>query len=979
MATTAREIGQIFAQQINFRQAIKDRIEDYIMKTELAALDPEMRKARQYEINRLQQAVSDLDSDIADIVEQKIQGIDKVRERWVAAQGTMSTAEVTAGGKVISTGLQVRGDLAQAALNAKAAYDRAVLAGKVDQAAADAARAARVFDEAAKLEAQGSSGREERMQYINGQAGESFISGGNPEVAKVRLQGIWRQKFEGRFKSLEGNPLAQRKLMEDWVSDATDALGKSKGAADLTAAVANSQYGSLAGLALGVTGEGEDYLDKNQRSDLLAKSGVSKDKPKDVDFASKYYAANFEGLYAGAPKADEIPPASREFLLGFETKEELDAFEKQAAFNKYIIDYAGETDASGNIIKPEDLKFEDFIQKSGDPKSVEASYIAEAKRSSPQDIAQYGDRGLVDLQLKRKGVQSELAETKDAYAASGSKYPSYEAVQRKTLEAYSSLYGGRGQQRLVDLAELGRTTSLTVPQFTDKTTGKTVPLDSPEYEILFRKYQEERGIPVGAGMAPPPAPGFPKGPYDKEAVKAFRESETSQMPMNYNEDTGKWEAAPVGGESGGIAPGGRGGIRQDRFLFSPEETPIVAPGGYPSTEKPKPEFDYGKYSLASETQARLDVPELEILFGKGSKFEPRTRKPIAPIGPIGPITPVDREPRLPREPREREPREPREREPRVRPGAMDVGLPPQGTSTLREADVFSVGSEAIGIPPKTSPGAAPVTTEELLAGAGDVAVKPVPDLEGLITGKPDATSVITQKDYDILQTLDKLKTTPYKDLKPKEKALLQDLGITPKTIKQETKPVSKIISDDLTDAQIEVALKGAVQKSAALTAELADADPVRAAQIQDELKAIASLTKQIIIESKNIPITEQDFASLTPEELISKVQPKPKINQSASSIRMNQDLVTFAEGSTAAAKAQKQLVSGKEATPQRFIKGSDKLSEGQVATIKNLAQKRGSVRPGELARTLASIIGVDEKSPLVEKAKSLYIAFEQLA
>lgn len=829
MATTAREIGQIFAQQINFRQSIKDRIEDYILKTELAALDPALQRARQAEINRMRDAVDSMDKEIADIIEKKVAGVDNIAQRWVAADGSVKAQQVAAGGRVEAARITTEGDLQEALMRVRADLEKAKAENATEERIAQIEANAKLLEDLRKEEAKGEAGAEQNLSKVIEDA--QTFAGSDRFQLEAKYGDLWNREYKAKFDALAGNPIGQRRLVEKF-AEASDTFIKSIGSESGRSAILDelsNENMSAAEVALRGAGLPEGYLAADKATlvmDEASKRGYT--EPRDSYVINYLPSGKGTGVDARPPVGRPIEPASRAALLGLQSNDQVKDFEERAAFNRYLLDTVG---PRGEVSTK---TFEEFKTEASDPKSDAASRISEARISAPQELAQFGDRSLVDLMLKRKGALVELADVKNAFAESGSEFPSYQSVQRKTLESYSELYGGRGQQRLVNLAEFGRKTPITI---TDPTTGeeRQVQLDAPELEVLFGGGITGRG---GGGAAISPVP---------------KETRRSTVAMGLDQN--------LIGQSTGMPS-----TRATATLTAPLPSPRIV-------EEPEA-------PLALDLTAR--TPEERGMTG-----------------------------RLP---------------------AFGVEQP---AAIRREA-----------VPGETRRPTFGFGEPETFADAAQMATATPPT---------DAT---------------RFKAAPL------VQALLEAPAPVPPA------PKAEKALEDMSEFELEGELKNAIEKSKRLQAELQMADPTRAAQIQDELKALGERARQILITSKSVPITKEDFDTLTPDELTAKVQPKTEVKPvtlSAQSQRSNKDLVTFAEGSTAASKAQKQIDAGKEATPVKFIKGADKLSEGQVATIKNLAQKRGSVRAGDLTKTLAQIIGVDESSPLVEKAKSLYIAFEQLA
>ena len=826
MATVAREIGQIFAQQINFRQAIKDRIEDYIMKTELAALDPAVIRQRQAEINRMRDGLNDLDKQIADIMEQKVAGVDDIAQRWIAGTGSILAQEVAAGGRVEAARIGAVNDLQVAALNANARLKEAREKGLSDERVAQIAANTRVLEDLAKEEAKGSAGMEQNFTTAVDEA--QTFAGVDRFQLEAKLGDLWNREFKGKYEALDGNPLAQRTLVENFARMG-DTFVKSIGSQTARDSIRDdlvTENMSTAEVALRGAGLPIDFLSQDRATavmDQATKLGYT--EPVARGALEQFSATGGGGTSARPPAGREISGADRATLLGLQTPEQVKDFEEQAAYNRYLVDTVGPRGEVSTIT------FDEFKKASETAGSKEAGYISSERRAAPAEVAQYGDRALVDLMLRRKGAQVELADVKNAFDTTGSKFPSYDAVQRKTLEAYSELYGGRGQQRLVNLAEFGRKTPVKIQ---DPVTGqeREVFLDAPELEVLFGGGITGRG---GGGRATP----------EGESVR--QSTIVTGLDQNF-----------VGQSTGMPSSRGTVPMRTPPPRIVDEQEPPLVLDLTPRTPEERGMFGrLPEFGVPAEVVERRDVPSSVI---RTPEFDTRGGEP----------------------------------------------------QTFREAQ-------------------AQLTAKPVDTGAARFKAAPV-DAE-LLTApapKPPAPEV--------------------------------------------AKPLK-----DMTSFELEGELKKALMQADALRKKMDEADAEEAQSIGEQIKALQERVKEIIITDQGNEITKEDFDKLTPEQLVAKAAPKIKPTLSASSQRGNAELIAIAEGSTAASKAQKEASSGKTPDPTKFIKGASKLTEGQVATIKTLAQKPGSVKAGSLQRTLAQIIGVDENSPLVEKAKSLYIAFEQLA
>ncbi len=842
MATVAREIGQIFAQQINFRQAIKDRIEDYIMKTELAALDPAVIRQRQAEINRMRDGLNDLDKQIADIMKQKVAGVDDIAQRWIAGTGSILAQEVAAGGKVEAAKIGAQSDYQVAVVNAnarlKAAREEGLSAERVAQIEANA----RLLEDLRKEEAKGESGAEQGLQKVI-DAAQGF-AGVDRFQLETALGNLWNQEYKAKYDALAGNPIGQRRLVEKW-AEASDTFVKSIGSPAGRASIEDelsAEQRTPVDVAIRAAGLPEGYLLADKAELLMSEAGKRGYAEPVARGALAQFSASGGGVAARRPVGREIGGADRATLLGLQTPEQVKAFEEQAAYNRYLVDTVGPRGEVSTIT------FDEFKKASETAGSKEAGYIESERRTAPAEVAQYGDRALVDLMLKRKGAQVELADVKNAFDTTGSKFPSYDAVQRKTLETYSELYGSRGQQRLVNLAEFGRKTPVKIQ---DPVTGeeREVFLDAPELEVLFGGSVEGGG---GGGVRVPRIK--PEEGVGGSGIMGLDQSLT-----------------------------GRGSGMQRQGV---------------GTLAAKPPMDI------------VQVPEPVGGYAERPLFRGFTEEPEAPIDLTGGGE-VSRTGRLPA-----------------------FGVPAE------EVQRRNVPGYVIRTPEFDTRGGEPQTFAEAQA---QLTAKPVDTGAARFKAAPVDTQLLTA---------------------PAPKAPAPEV----------VKPLK-----DMTSFELEGELKKALMQADVLRKKMEEADAEEAQSIGEQIKALQERVKEIIITDQGNEITKEDFDKLTPEQLVAKAAPKVKPTLSASSQRGNAELIAIAEGSTAASKAQKEASSGKTPDPTKFIKGASKLTEGQVATIKTLAQKPGSIKAGSLQKTLAQIVGVDENSPLVEKAKSLYIAFEQLA
>lgn len=455
--TVAPTIGSIYAQNINYRLAVKDQIKDYIMKTELAAIDPDIMDQRRRTIAALEKQILELDKLVGDLREGKIRADAKLVERFTAGTLQREVAALQGAARVQSQAIATAGSLKAAEIRAEADLRKARAANETTQRIAALQANSGASSRAAEAEAQGNEGRNTLSSAITDIAFNKAWADPNnaADEFSADLKTLWQRDYAPRFAALSGNKVGQDQFIKNFIGDANlyvSSLEPTQRAA-LEADLSTIGMDPSA-LALGAAEvRTEDFTD-------AAIAERKKQKLKDEGFTEVpgYNGLNTAISAGGLPSATfKAPPPTgpteptRNYRLGIpEGEEALKQYSTSVAYNKALLEDKLPQDESGRPIA-----FEAFVdlltQENGQgPISDSVNFAA----NLPIDEAKaLGDNMLVENILRRRGLETEVAKARKALVDSFENLPSYETIERKTLETYSKLYGSAPQRALVQLAE----------------------------------------------------------------------------------------------------------------------------------------------------------------------------------------------------------------------------------------------------------------------------------------------------------------------------------------------------------------------------------------------------------------------------------------------------------------------------------------------------------------------------------------------
>lgn len=455
--TVAPTIGSIYAQNINYRLAVKDQIKDYIMKTELAAIDPDIMEQRRRTIAALEKQILELDKLIGDLREGKIRADAKLVERFTAGTLQREVAAIQGAARVQSQAISSAGSLKAAVVRANAD----IALGNANNASAERQRQLQLNGQAAAKaageEAKGDDGRQALASGMSTLAFNKVWADPTNAVDEfdADLKQLWQRDYAPRFAALSGNKVGQDQFIKNFIADANlyvSALEPSQRAlleADMVGINVDP-----AALALGAAQvQPADFTDEAIRQRKLQKL-------KDEGFkeVQGYTPAASIADPGGLPSGNfTVPPPTgpteptRNYRLGIpEGEEALKQYSTSVAYNKALLEDKLPKDENN---KP--ITFETFIaeltkEAGKGPLSDSVNFAA----NLPIDEAKaLGDNMLVENILRRRGLEEEVGKARKALLDSFENLPTYETIERKTLETYSKLYGSAPQRALVQLAE----------------------------------------------------------------------------------------------------------------------------------------------------------------------------------------------------------------------------------------------------------------------------------------------------------------------------------------------------------------------------------------------------------------------------------------------------------------------------------------------------------------------------------------------
>ncbi len=209
--TVAPTIGSIYAQNINYRLAVKDQIKEYLMKTELAAIDPDIMEQRRRTIAALEKQILELDKLIGDLREGKIRADAKLVERFTAGTLQREVAAIQGAARVQSQAISSAGSLKAAVVRANAD----IALGNANNASAERQRQLQLNGQAAAKaageEAKGDDGRQALASGMSTLAFNKVWADPNNAVDEfdADLKQLWQRDYSPRFAALSGNKVGQ--------------------------------------------------------------------------------------------------------------------------------------------------------------------------------------------------------------------------------------------------------------------------------------------------------------------------------------------------------------------------------------------------------------------------------------------------------------------------------------------------------------------------------------------------------------------------------------------------------------------------------------------------------------------------------------------------------------------------------------------------------------------------------------------------
>lgn len=853
----ATSIGQIYAQQINFRQSIKDKIESYIMQTELASLDPAVRRAQAALLKSQQERVNGLEAKVAELADRKDKSVGDLIDAFTRAEGQRLVAERQAQAKVISSANTAAGNAAAAANAARAKVAAANLALESDEIKAKAGANDRAWARVVAEESEGDKGVDSLLAKAaeEGRASPINTADGLSNQLERMAAVDWKAKLD-RFGS---NELAKNRWIENFIATAETYARSIPSQASRTAIddqllASGLSVSDLALEALGIdpatykatdtTGTLRDRLVKNGYETIPNVSGYNLD----------------EVVAVGVDLRRNLPPepiAKKPTLkdaLGLETDAQAEEFKNRTSYNYYIVDQADKQQPT--------ITYEEFIAKP----ELAKTFRDKTDAASFYELAKFGDKAYIDLLLAKKGAEADFDKAQAAYAASNSKFPSYAEVARKTQEAYSAQFGGKGQQRLVALSDYGRNTLFDVDVFEDTKTGKIV---------LAPKTPEE------------------KAEFDRKQATGEIRATTKSLQL----DVPELEALGMdltGGAGGGVRP-----------TKEPKRTGAML-SAFDAGRDLGPEPAAGSATIGKKEK----VVEEEVVGEEVVEKEEPIRPPLEQQGFTGRIAPrVPEGPDFPDERRELKPGEP--------------------------------------------------TRLDVMAGTPKVPQTQGPDIEP--PGPVDVRKPIAKT--EIKAILDATDPTTFSQIM--EETLLLRPGSVALLSEEELGEAGKSVS--------------AVSKFLTSTRT-----PENAPLIDSKLAVLGRVARNLLVASRSNELQDADFDTKTPDEIQQAVsggsgggvKPAPL---SAKEKRAIGDTMTFASAAKAASVAEDQRQAGKALTPEKSIPNASQITPKQKEQLRALAETPGRFSADGLNKAVARILG-DKASPkVIEAAKAIYLAFEQLA
>lgn len=835
--TAGRAIGEIFAQMIDYRKANKDKIEDFIIKTSLAELDPAVRKARQEEYNRLISAQTRLDQDATDALEGKQRTFRDLNKAFTTASGKVETAEVNAIGKQAAAVISGEASVANSLNSALASVTNARIGAASAKDRDDANRDERIIKEVQGELTDITKGETKRLDDVysildmTSDEASYYTQVSDEASFKDFMSELWRRKYAALYDSAK-NPTQKKALLDEFNRNGARVLQhpsvqgegfiQDKSAEALTEMVASSIGLQAKDMVYDLTSL---LKDEAEARGYKGPQGPSWDK---YGFTPRGGPSKADIVYVD--KSPETLPIFKQ--LGLESEEEIPTFVKRSAYNRYLVDRS----ENPLLAKEPELSYEEFLKQTDQEGSVGKSYFDYMNTAGVEEKYIYGDRGFIDVLLRRNQGRQALEQARGDLTRVPT-IPSPQEINRRTLEAYSEIYGDKGQQRLVRLAEYGRNNPIVFKD--EKGEEKTAYLDAPELEFLL------------SGKVEGKAQGGPQ-----------RQRPTIERPTG-----------PIGVDRTGRI--GRG------IPKSPGEPTIpFVSRTIPSDLSPQAQTLVEQVADVVDSKARLRTEE-----DKNRRQLAESMRQELP--PVGVPTPAEQEALL--------------------------GGKPEPVEQSRYK--------------KTEPSTAP-TAEETKALL-DFIKKPPPQTPPPSTDDVDVEALTKPEEFDAAGT-------------------------------QLTKRAQKL------QAELQLAETPAEQQS-----------------IAEQLARVSEQARKLIVKDERNPITQEDFDTLTEEEVVAKATKsfkRPEAKPSPEVIKMREDFFIQGNGRVAAREAlQEKEKTGKEAKPEDFVPQKENIPQRAVAFLKDLAGKKGRISAEELNKAVVAVLGEKATPKQIATAKSIYLAYEQIA
>ncbi len=537
--SVAREIGQIYAQMIDYRKANKDKIEQYILQTSLYALDPKVRAERAKYIAELERTRKNLDDRLQAIEEGNIENVGAIREEWVASSGAVAKPELASISDIAKQDISGKYGLAEKKVAAASALNVAKQKGTEDRKTKVLEANLGIVDSLEKETNEGLSGEGERIdKSLKIASGYGLAPGAPLDVSTLQsvAQEVWDKEYKAKYLALANNPMGQKAVQQGYQNAITEIIATSDANTPAGVAGLGTQLGSKGYGDLIVSASGGD-ISKEQYGKSFQTTGeeLINLRTQDPDIrASALQSVSGIGAgvsfdrYAGALKKAEIEGAPIYRQLGLDSEAQLPEFYNRVAYNRYLL-AAKKTDPEAEVV--DYTEFRGNLGKGG----VEDKLVEYTKSAPVEDTLNFGNRSYIDIQLERLGLGRDIAAEKaiEAKATANILTPGKLAVETQT--EYYRQYGGPGQRRLVDVKDFAERTPIT---YTNPDTGKEeqVFLAAPEMEFLL-----SGGGKVKRAEPPPEKPPEPKPeptpvptpkPKPEEPVSTTRLVEEPEPPLD---------------------------------------------------------------------------------------------------------------------------------------------------------------------------------------------------------------------------------------------------------------------------------------------------------------------------------------------------------------------------------------------------------------------------------------------------------------